>query len=66
MKRGRKTIYGKRQHVDITLNSKTIKATDVIAEMFGTTRTEVIELGLAYVFQNAIDLISQDLGAGQN
>ena len=59
-KRGIKTPLGKRKRIFIMLNPKTIEALDVIKEKFGTTRTELIELGLNAVFREAISIMESN------
>ena len=54
---------GRKRHIDICLHDKVIEAADAIAEKCGTTRTELIELGLGCVFRGFIELVEEDLEA---
>jgi len=57
-----KTELEKRTLITVKMNPKILKATDAVAEMFKTSRTDIIELGLSVVFKNAIELICEDIG----
>jgi hypothetical protein len=62
--KGFKPIDGKRKRINVCLEPKTIKALDCVAEVFQTSRSELIELGICSVFKNAMEIIMDDIGKG--